>query len=188
VSERSLKLPDVRRSRSPRGRFVGSDDTSESRRLIELVEVLARWLDTQFTLPGVGWRFGLDPLVGLIPGVGDLATTLVAIYIVALAGRCGIPRITVARMAVNVAIDMLVGSLPVVGDLFDFWWKGNRRNAALLKIRLHESPAELRRATLRDWMFVGVVSALLVGLLLVTLVAAAAMAHALWQAMVRMTA
>ncbi len=149
------------------------------------VNQLSRWMDTAFEVPVVGWRFGLDPLIGLIPGVGDAATTLVAIYIVGLAAKVGMPRVTVARMALNVAIDMLLGSLPLVGDLFDVWWKANYRNAALLADRLAETPTAARRASAGDWLFVaGVVLALL--LLFVGIVAFVALITAsLWNLAVR---
>jgi hypothetical protein len=146
---------------------------SESTRIQQHIEDLSRWMDTAFEVPVVGWRFGWDALIGLLPGVGDAATTLVAIYIVALAGRLGVPRITIARMGLNVAIDMLLGSLPFVGDLFDVWWKANRRNAALLTERLGETAPEGRRARVGDWLFVGTVVLALVALFaaIVTLVA-----------------
>ena len=106
----------------------------EAAKIQRLVDRLSHWMDTAFEVPVVGWRFGWDPLLGLIPGVGDTGTMLVALYIVALAGKVGVPRITVARMGLNVAIDMVVGSLPLVGDLFDVYWKANVRNAALLRL------------------------------------------------------
>ena len=102
----------------------------ERARLQWLVERLSYWMDAWFEVPGTGWRVGLDPLVGLIPGIGDLVTTVVSLYIISLAGRLGLPRITVARMALNVLVDMLLGAVPFVGDIFDVWWKANLRNAA----------------------------------------------------------
>ena len=157
--------------------------TAELHAIQRAVDRLSRWMDTCYVVPGLGWRFGLDPLVGLIPVVGDLAATLVAIYIVMLSARCGVPKITVVRMAVNVAIDLIVGALPVVGDLFDFWWKANKRNAVLLHHRLHETPAELHRAELHDWLFVGLVSLALLAILAATIALAATLAHLLWQAL-----
>ena len=68
----------------------------------QFVEQLSRWMDAAFEVPGLGWRFGWDALIGLVPGVGDVATTLVALYIVAMAGKVGLPRVTVARMGLNV--------------------------------------------------------------------------------------
>lgn len=147
----------------------------ETARMARRVHRLGRWMDTAFEVPLLGWRFGWDALIGLIPGAGDAATTFVSLYIMALAGRCGIPRVTVARMALNVAIDMLVGSLPLVGDLFDVWWRANQRNAMLLQERLTLAPAGSRRATAADGIFVG---AILTGLvvLFLALLSLAAMA------------
>jgi hypothetical protein len=137
-------------------------------------------MDTIFEIPVLGWRFGLDSLIGLVPGVGDAATTVVAIYIVGLAAKIGMPRVTVARMALNVAIDMLVGSIPLVGDVFDVWWKANYRNAALLADRLTETPPQQRKARAGDWLFVGGITVVL-GLLFVAIVAVTALAlAALW--------
>lgn len=128
----------------------------ELARLRQVILQISDWMDARFEVPLVGWRFGLDALLGLVPGVGDAATTLVSLYLVALAGRCGLPRIVIARMALNVAADMLLGSLPLVGDLFDVWWKANQRNANLLAQRLDDSKhLASRRGNAGDWLFVG---------------------------------
>jgi len=144
------------------------------------VQELSRWMDTAFEVPIVGWRFGWDALIGLVPGVGDVATTLVSLYIVALAGKVGLPRITVARMGLNIAIDMLLGSLPLVGDLFDVWWKANQRNAALLAERLDSPDALNRKATVGDWLFVGAIGLALFALLATIFTLAALAVAALW--------
>lgn len=158
-------------------RAANADDDQWTR---NHVHQLARWMDTAFEVPVLRWRFGLDPLIGLVPGVGDAATTVVAIYIVGLAAKIGMPRVTVARMALNVAIDMLVGAIPFVGDLFDVWWKANHRNATLLANRLAENPQANRSARAGDWLFVGAV-VLALGLLFVGIVAVAALLlAALW--------
>jgi hypothetical protein len=90
-------------------------------------------MDARFRLPGTGWQFGLDGLVGLIPGIGDAATTLVSLYIVAQAWRLGVRKRTLARMIGNIVLDFLVGTMPVAGDLFDFVWKANLRNLRLAR-------------------------------------------------------
>lgn len=97
---------------------------------------LADWLDTRFVIPGTNLRFGLDGLLGLVPGVGDTLLTVVSLYIVAEAWRLGASKSTVLRMLGNVVVDWGVGSVPVAGDLFDFYWKANRRNLALLEADL----------------------------------------------------
>lgn len=158
-------------------RTANLDDTQWTR---NHVQQLAGWMDTAFEVPVLGWRFGLDALIGLVPGVGDAATTVVAIYIVGLAARIGMPRVTVARMALNVAIDMLLGAIPFVGDLFDVWFKANHRNATLLANRLAEEPHSARKASAGDWLFVGGII-LAIMLLFVGIIAVAALVlAALW--------
>lgn len=97
------------------------------------LELLAHWLDTRFRLPGTRIRFGLDSVIGLIPGVGDAVTTLPAAYILLRAHRMGVPRTLLVRMGWNVAMDVAIGAIPVVGDLFDLGFKANRRNIELLR-------------------------------------------------------
>ena len=128
------------------------------------LDVLARLMDAVFRVPGLGWRFGLDPILGLVPMVGDLITTAVSVYILLAGLRYGVPKITLVRMAMNVAIDMIVGSVPLVGDLFDAYWKSNVRNLALLRQRV--SVSGRRGADFSDWLFVGLIVVLLVALVL----------------------
>ena len=112
-------------------------------------------MDDMFRVPVLGWRFGLDALVGLIPGFGDTSTSLVSFYILVSAVRYGVPKITLLRMGLNIAIDYVVGSLPVVGDLADAWWKSNRMNLDLLRKRATVSAADARSGRVSDWLFVG---------------------------------
>ena len=130
----------------------------EARRQVEVeesLETLSRWLDDLVRIPIVGWRFGLDSLVGLIPGVGDTATTLVSFYVLAAAVRYRVPKITILRMALNIAIDYVLGAIPLLGDLFDFAWKSNKMNIELLKERATVSATEAKTASASDWLFVG---------------------------------
>lgn len=90
-------------------------------------------LDDLIEIPGTGRRFGLDPILGLIPWIGDLIPAAVGAWIVAEAIRFPIPKVVVARMVVNVAIDFAIGIVPVVGDLFDFAFKSNEMNLALFR-------------------------------------------------------
>jgi hypothetical protein len=112
-------------------------------------------MDDLFRVPVIGWRFGLDALIGLIPGFGDTATSLVSFYILAAAVRYRVPKITLLRMGMNIGIDYLVGSLPVVGDVADAWWKSNHMNIDLLKKRATVSSEEARSGRISDWLFVG---------------------------------
>jgi hypothetical protein len=132
----------------------------------ESLEHLAWLMDDLIRIPGLGWRFGLDALVGLIPGFGDTATSLASFYILASAVRYRVPKITLLRMGLNIGIDYLVGSLPLVGDLFDAWWKSNQKNIALVRKRATVSASEARSGKLSDWLFVGVIILLLAGLAL----------------------
>jgi hypothetical protein len=94
---------------------------------------LAKLLDSSIAVPGTRWRIGIDPLLGLIPGVGDIAGTVLSTYIVVHAQRLGVPKAVLARMAVNVMADLLIGTIPLFGDLFDFGFKCNIRNVRLLE-------------------------------------------------------
>jgi hypothetical protein len=100
--------------------------------LVRRLQTLAYWLDDRFRIPGTRRRVGMDGVIGLLPGIGDLAAGALAAYIIIEAWRLGVPRPQLAQMALNVGIDTVVGSIPVVGNLFDFAWKANRRNVAIL--------------------------------------------------------
>lgn len=101
------------------------------------IDTLATLLDTVFILPGTNVRFGLDALIGLVPGIGDAVTTAMSLYIVHEARQLGAPRYLLLRMLANVALDGIVGAVPVVGDAFDVMWRANRRNVHLLQDWLH---------------------------------------------------
>jgi hypothetical protein len=143
--------------------------TSLSRRDIKIDESLERlgWMmDDLIRIPGLNWRFGLDALVGLIPGFGDTATSLVSFYILASGVRYGVPKVTLARMGMNLGIDYVLGSVPFVGDLFDAWFKSNQRNVELLNKRATVSADEARAGKISDWLFVGLIILLLIGVLI----------------------
>lgn len=137
------------------------------------LEVLARLMDNQFAIPGLGWRFGMNAIIDLIPGIGDIGTTLVAIYVLVSAVRYRVPKITLLRMAVNIAIYFLVGMIPWLGDLFDAWWKPNIRNLKLLSSRATVSGEGARKGRKSDWIFVGVIVATLLTLLFGSIAVAA---------------
>lgn len=129
------------------------------------VELLARWMDGVFEIPGTGIRFGFDSIVGLVPGLGDIITSVVSLYILQVASRRGVPRITLVRMAGNIAVDYALGSVPVVGDVFDVYWKANLKNVELLRRHALAGPSGQRRARSSDWLFVAGLSLLLVAFL-----------------------
>jgi hypothetical protein len=109
-------------------------DDVESR--IKRVRVLAKLLDNSISIPGTGWKFGFDAIIGLVPVVGDLIGAILSGYIVLEAARAEVPSFTLARMLANVGIDALVGSVPAFGDVFDAAWKANMKNVALLEDHL----------------------------------------------------
>lgn len=115
-------------------------------------------MDELIALPRTKFKFGLDPLIGLIPGLGDTASATVSALLLIQAARRGVPKILLARMSLNILINELVGIIPGVGDAFSFWFKSNKRNYELLLAHR----AGTRRASKSDWFFVFAVLALLV--------------------------
>jgi hypothetical protein len=97
------------------------------------LEGLAKLMDAQFRLPGTNMRFGLDGIIGLIPGAGDLSTFAISSYMLWIMARNGASGYVMARMVLNVLIDALIGSIPFIGDIFDFGFKANSRNVRLLQ-------------------------------------------------------
>jgi hypothetical protein len=124
---------------------------------IRKLETLADWLDSRFVIPGTNVRFGLDSLLGLIPGIGDTVLALPSVYLIMAAQRLGVSRFVLMRMIGNVGVDMLLGAIPVLGDLFDLGFKANRRNIGLLRRHLDQQrdyvtvrpPSDYRNAP--DW-------------------------------------
>jgi hypothetical protein len=129
------------------------DEAEARRRLHKLAHVL----DSAIPLPG-GYRIGVDGFLGLVPGIGDITGAALSSYIIAEAHRLGTPKVVLLRMLVNMLVETLVGVIPVVGDLFDFAWKANRRNVALLEQHM-DRPREVRRQS--AWM-IGVILGTLV--------------------------
>jgi len=124
-------------------------DPALQRRLARLRQ-WAGLLDGAFRVPGTSLRFGWDPILGLVPGVGDLIAPAYAVAIVVTAIQLGVPRVVQVRMFLTAVLDFAVGAIPVVGDLFDFVWRANLRNMALLE-RHARAP---RPASRIDWLFV----------------------------------
>lgn len=146
------------------------------------LERLAELMDSVFHIPGLGLRFGFDSLIGLIPGLGDMLTSLVSLYILRVASSYGVPRVTMLRMTFNIAIDTIVGAIPLVGDAFDLYWKANLKNVALLRRHLDQDEAARKRSARNDGLFV-----LLMSMLVIALVAGSGfvvywLLYAAWQA------
>jgi hypothetical protein len=145
------------------GDEAGSVTTGSSK-----ARALARVLDNAVTIPGTKIRVGLDALIGLIPGGGDVAGAALSSIIVVMAMREGVPASVLWRMVANVAVDTAVGAIPVLGDLFDVAWRANARNAELLD-RYHASPVKTKtRSRLLGLLVVVVLLLLVVGILTAT--------------------
>ncbi len=129
----------------------------------ENLERLEFLLDEMFRVPGTRIRFGIDGLIGLVPGAGDVVAGLLSLVIPLAAWVRGAPYVAIARMAANLGIGVLIGSIPLAGDAFDIAWKANRRNYRLLKRHLGQP----RRHTWRDWAFLLLLAAMM-GLVLAT--------------------
>jgi hypothetical protein len=133
------------------------------------LEPLFRWLalimDEFVRLPGTKFRFGLDPLIGLLPGIGDTGSAIISALALVAAARRGLPKILLARMSLNILINEAVGIVPIAGDAFSFWFKSNARNYELLK----RHTAAPRRSTRSDWIFVVAVLAALVVILVISI-------------------
>jgi hypothetical protein len=136
-------LPPISRSVPPRGRVGNSVFADEN------LDLLSRLLDDWFRIPGTSFRFGLDGIIGLVPWVGDVLAGLASCILIIAAWFRGVPYVTLARMIANLGIDVVVGSVPLLGDIFDIAWKANRRNYALM-IRHLQQP---HRHTWKDWAF-----------------------------------
>ncbi|MEO6970369.1 MAG: DUF4112 domain-containing protein [Chthoniobacterales bacterium] len=125
------------------------------------LEPLFRWLalimDNFLRVPGTNFRFGLDPIMGLLPGLGDTGSAIISAMALIAAARRGLPKILLVRMSLNILINEAVGIVPVLGDAFSFWFKSNARNYDLLR----KHTAAPRRSTTSDWIFVaGILGAL----------------------------
>ncbi len=119
---------------------------------------LADLLDQRFTIPGTSIRIGLDPIISLIPGIGDLLVNLTGSMILIVAAQLGVPKVVLVRMGINIAINTIIGAIPIFGDIISIWFRSNVRNVALLE-RYIGRPSKVE---LGDWLFV---IALIAGLL-----------------------
>jgi hypothetical protein len=138
-------------------RTAGSVPRSADASRIIFVRFLADLLDQRFTIPGTSIRVGLDPILGLIPGIGDALANIAGSAILVIAVQLNVPKIVLIRMGLNVASNALIGAIPVFGDIFSIWFRSNAKNADLLE---RYAGRETHRAGLEDWLFVaGIISA-----------------------------
>ena len=141
-----------------------------NRPALERLRSLSDLLDNAIKIPGTDYRFGLDPILGLLPAGGDVVGTVLSAYLVVEAVRLRMPTSVVGRMAFNIVLEMVVGAVPVLGDLFDFAWKANARNLRLLESKLDPDHQSARSPRQSRWLVFGVL--MLLGLVLVLVIVA----------------
>src|SRR6476661_508981 len=150
--------------------------TNNTARQVEVekgLDDLAFYLDDLFRIPGVGWRFGLDALIGLVPNVGDTLTSFASFYILLAGVRYGVPKITLLRMAFNIGLDYVVGSIPLIGDAFDLFWKSNKQNMELIRTRATGKG----KGTTSDYIFIFAIIGVLILLLIGSIFASVAILY-----------
>ena len=165
TAQRSAAAPQIL---PPRGRVFSRLFTRKGRNAFdnENLDLLAHVLDDWFRIPGTSIRVGLDGIVGLIPGIGDILGGLASCILIFAAWYRGLPYVTLVRMVTNVAIEVIVGTIPFLGDAFDIAWKANRRNYALMT-RHFNAP---RVHTWRDWVFLFLLGVLVLAVFAVPLI------------------
>jgi hypothetical protein len=160
--------PEVLPPRTKRGGKLGGKLFDD-----ENLDLLSHVLDDFLKIPGTSIRFGLDGIVGVIPGIGDVIGGIASCIIIVAAWIRGVSYVTLARMVANVGIEVVVGSIPIVGDMFDIAWRANRRNYALLAGSLTEP----RKHTIQSWIFLIGLCILLAGLILLPMLLLAWLAN-----------
>lgn len=155
---------------------VSSRLTAHREDTLRVARVLADLLDRRVPLPGLGLPVGLDPLIGLIPGIGDLLAGALGALILVIAAQHHVPKIVLVRMSLNTAINGAIGAIPLLGDLFSFWFKSNVRNVALLE----RYAAAARPSTLADWAFVIGLLGLVLAFFVLVVTGLVALIKAVW--------
>ena len=125
-----------------------SSSDSQRKAMVATAEFLAKILDTTVKIPGTPFYVGLDPLLGLIPGVGDMIANLIGAFILILAARLRVPQIVITRMSLNLLINGTIGAIPILGDLFSIWFRSHARNAELLRRAATQPYQETQQARL----------------------------------------
>lgn len=154
------------------------DDNPNREQIRAFADFIAQLLDSAFCIPGTRIRIGLDPLLGLIPGVGDVIANLIGSSILFFAAQLQVPKIIMTRMALNMGINTVLGAIPGLGDLFSIWFRSNEKNAQLLR-RYTTQPTN--RATPGDWIFVILLLVALFSLVVGTLILVVLGIQKIWE-------
>jgi Domain of unknown function (DUF4112) len=150
---------------------------SPSSQRILLARFLAEWLDQRFTIPGTSIKIGLDPILGLIPGIGDAVANLAGSAILLIAAQYQVPKIVLLRMGLNVALNAIIGAIPVFGDVLSIWFRSNSKNVQLLERYVS---AGGRISPFGNWIFVIAVIGGIILLSIGILIATAWLIQQLW--------
>src|SRR5882724_1564531 len=144
-------MPATKPAREVEFEVLGKDQPRPAASADPFIALIARLMDDIFVIPGTGIRFGLDPLISLLPAFGATASAAVSLVLIALSARRGVPKIVLARMATNVLLNAALDAVPVVGDALSIFYRSNKRNYELLQKHAGES----RASTRSDWIFLG---------------------------------
>jgi hypothetical protein len=145
--------------------------------MLQYLRSWANLLDSRFRVPGTNVRFGLDPIISLIPGIGDIVTPAFTVMLLVQAVKQGVPKVVLLRMIGNALVDAVIGAVPVAGDIGDVFWKANQRNLALVERHIHRGV----EATRGDYIFVAVAAALLGLIVAIPVAVGIFMVSWLWQ-------
>jgi hypothetical protein len=159
-------MPAPKTAREVEFEVLGKDAPKGSADVDPLIALIARLMDKAFVIPGTNIRFGLDPVIGLIPALGATASSFVSIALIVLSARRGVPKVVLARMAANVLVNAAIDSVPILGDIGSIFYRSNSRNYELLQKHAGTS----RASTTGDWLFlIGLLAAVLlvIGLMIV---------------------
>ena len=126
-------------------------DITKKLETLNRIRKFSRLMDTAFGIPGTKFRFGLDPIIGLVPGLGDLISTVVSAYIIYLAMRFNLPQDMLGKMIFNVGLESVVGSVPFIGDIFDAFYKSNIRNLEILEQHLNQVDPQLEKVEIKGF-------------------------------------
>ncbi|BDA74227.1 hypothetical protein RIVM261_043590 [Rivularia sp. IAM M-261] len=126
-------------------------DITKKLETLNRIRKFSRLMDTAFGIPGTKFRFGLDPIIGLVPGLGDLISTVVSAYIIYLAMRFNLPQDMLGKMIFNVGLESVVGSVPFIGDIFDAFYKSNIRNLEILEQHLNQVDPQLEKVEFKGF-------------------------------------
>ncbi len=127
---------------------------------------LAHWLDDRFKIPGTDIRFGLDPIISLVPGAGDWLAGALSSYFILLGARAEVPQSVLLRMGFNVLLDILIGSIPLLGDIFDIGWKANTKNAELLEKYQKDAASTEKQSKVMLWIVAAILLIAIIALLI----------------------